>query len=50
MRWYSWAEILFVIAEAGMGQLGDFITKCEERDYGDATRKSLRRIFDSMHG
>ena len=48
VRWYSWAEIVFVIAEAGMGTLGGFMTTCEERDYGDATRKSLRRIFDDM--
>ena len=46
VRWYSWAEITYVIAEAGMQRLGEFISKCEERDYGDATRKSLRRIYD----
>lgn len=47
VRWWSWAEILFVIAEAGMDRLGDFITTCEARDYGDATRKSLRSIYDN---
>ena len=47
VRWYSWAEILFVIAEAGIIQLGSFITKCEERDFGDATTKSLRHIYDT---
>ena len=47
VRWYSWAEILFVIAEAGINQLGSFITKCEERDFGDATTKSLRHIYDT---
>ena len=44
VRWYSWAEILFVIAGAGMHLLGKFITKCEERDYGEATQLSLRKI------
>ena len=47
VRWYSWAEILFVIAEAGMRRLGDFISTCEERDYGDATTKTLRHIYDT---
>ena len=47
VRWYSWAEILFVIAEAGMERLGEFITTCEERDYGDATRKNLRTTYDN---
>jgi hypothetical protein len=47
VRWYAWAEIIFVIANAGMKVLGEFITTCEERDYGDATRKSLRRIYDN---
>ena len=46
VRWYSWAEILFVIAEAGMNRLGDFIGTCEQRDYGDATRLKLRSIYD----
>jgi hypothetical protein len=47
VRWYSWAEILFVIAQAGMRLLGDFITTLEERDYGDSTTKTLRRIYDN---
>lgn len=47
VRWYSWAEIQMVIAEAGMSRLGEFIRTCEERDYGDATRKSLRAIYDN---
>ena len=47
VRWHSWAEILFVIAEAGMDRLGSFISTCEARDYGDATRKSLRAIYDT---
>lgn len=46
VRWYAWAEILFVIAEAGMHRLGEFISTCEERDYGDATTKALRRIYN----
>ena len=48
VRWYAWAEILFVIAEAGMNRLGDFITECEARDYGDATQKKLRSIYDEQ--
>ena len=47
VRWWAWAEITFVIAEAGMRILGDFISKCEERDYGDATQKALREIYDN---
>ena len=47
VRWWAWAEITFVIAEAGMQRLGDFITECEQRDYGDATRKALRNIYDN---
>lgn len=46
VRWWAWAEITFVVAEAGMKRLGDFISECEKRDYGDATRKSLRSIYD----
>eukprot|EP00966_Prymnesium_polylepis_P330940 7386539-Prymnesium_polylepis.2 len=30
-----------------MNRLGNFITKCAERDYGDATTKSLRRIYNT---
>ena len=47
MRWYAWAEIQMVIAEAGMTRLGEFISTCEEYDYGDATRQSLRDIYDN---
>ena len=46
VRWYSWAEISFVIGQAGMGVLGDFITTLEQRDYGDATRRHLRTIYN----
>ena len=48
VRWWAWAEITFVIAEAGMNVVGNFITECEKRDYGDATRKSLRLIYDEQ--
>ena len=48
VRWYSWAEILFVIAEAGMNLLGNFISKCEERDYGDAMQTRLRNIYNQQ--
>ena len=46
VRWWAWAEILFVIAEAGMKLLGDFISTSEEREYGDATTRKLRAIYD----
>ena len=36
-----------MIAEAGTALLGDFISTCEERDYGDASTKSLRLIYDT---
>lgn len=45
VRWWAWAEITFVIAEAGMRRLGDFISTCEQREYGDATTKVLRAIY-----
>ena len=47
VRWYSKAEIEFVIARAGMQQLGDFITECEQRNYGHATQQKLRSIYDN---
>ena len=47
VRWWSWASITFVIAEAGMQRLGDFIQECETRGYGDASTKSLRSIYDN---
>ena len=46
VRWYAWAEITFVIAEAGMKMLGDFITACEEREYGAASTSKLRTIYN----
>ena len=48
VRWHSWAEILFVLAEAGMKRLGEIITECESREYGDATQKKLRFIYDQQ--
>ena len=48
VRWYAKAEIEFVIARAGLRRLGDFITECEQRDYGDATQKKLRNIYDNQ--
>lgn len=41
VRWYSWAEIVFVIAEAGMHSLDRFLTEVTDREYGDATRSKL---------
>ena len=46
VRWYSKAEIIFVIAEAGMKRLGDFIIELETRDYGDASRAKLREVYE----
>jgi hypothetical protein len=47
VRWWAWAEITFTIAEAGMCRLGDFITTCEDREFGNATTASLRNIYDN---
>ena len=47
VRWYAWAEITFVIAEAGMRVLRNFIETCEDRDYGDESTKKLRSIYDN---
>jgi hypothetical protein len=47
VRWHAWAEICFVIAEAGMRRLGNFITTCEQNEFGDATTKALRDIYDN---
>lgn len=47
VRWWAWGSILIVIGEAGMKRLGDFITECEKRDYGDASRKALRLIYNN---
>ena len=47
VRWWAWAEIIFVIAEAGMRRLGDFITTCEDREFGDATTAALHDIYDN---
>ena len=43
VRWYAKAEIIFVIGEAGTRRLRDFLLECEQRDYGDATRKKMLR-------
>ena len=47
VRWWAWGSISIVIAEAGMKCIGDFITECETRYYGDASRKTLRSIYDN---
>ncbi|KAL1511483.1 hypothetical protein AB1Y20_006281 [Prymnesium parvum] len=47
VRWHSWAEITFVIAEAGMPCLGDFIRKLNEYEYGSATRAQLTNIYNT---
>ena len=36
VRWYSKAEILFVIGEAGMQRLHDFLRELQQRSYGEA--------------
>ena len=47
IRWYAKAEIIFVIAEAGLPRLRGFLTECETRDYGDVTRKKMVEILDT---
>ena len=46
IRWYAKAEIEFVIAEAGTRRLRDFLYKCQERDYGEATTKKMIKIYE----
>lgn len=45
-RWYSKAEIMFVIAE-NFSRLPSFLAQLDELKYGDATRKKLHAILDS---
>eukprot|EP00965_Chrysotila_dentata_P072308 2389745-Pleurochrysis_carterae.AAC.1 len=47
LRWYSKAEIVFVIAE-NFGILGAFLAKLEGREYGDVARKKLRAVYDDV--
>lgn len=44
-RWYSKAEIQFVLAEH-FDKIPDFLDELDELDYGDATRKALRNVFE----
>lgn len=44
-RWYAKAEIQFVLAEQ-FDKLGEFLDELDELEYGDASRKKLRAIFD----
>lgn len=48
VRWYSKAEISFVLAEH-FDKIGDFLDEIDELGYGEATRKSLRQIFTNDH-
>lgn len=45
-RWYSKAEIQFVLAEH-FDKLSEFLDELDDLEYGDATRKKLRSMFDS---
>lgn len=45
VRWFSKAEIQFVIAE-NFDQLRPFLTRLDELKYGDATRQRLHLILD----
>ena len=47
VRWYAKAEIIFVIGEAGTRRLRDFLLECDNRDYGDATRTKMNRIYNT---
>lgn len=44
VRWYSKAEICFVIAEH-FDKLSHFLDELDEVGYGNATRQSLRKIY-----
>lgn len=46
VRWYSKAEIIFVIGEAGMRCLRDFLLELQTRDFGEATRIKMFNIYD----
>ena len=46
VRWYSKAEIIFVIGEAGTRRLRDFLIELRNRDYGEATRIKMQNIYD----
>ena len=46
VRWYSKAEIIFVIGEAGTLRLRDFLLELERRDYGEATRIKMLDIYN----
>ena len=48
VRWYSKAEIIFVIGEAGMPCMRDFLDELDQYGYGDATRTKLRRIYNTQ--
>ena len=48
VRWYAKAEIIFVIAEAGTRRLRDFLLELEQRNYGEATRINMQRIYDNQ--
>lgn len=45
-RWYSKAEIWFVLAQ-NFHSIKDFLDEMDDLQYGDATRKRMREIFDS---
>ena len=47
VRWYAKAEIEMGMGRAGMNLLGNFISECEQRNYGEATTKKLRSIYDN---
>jgi hypothetical protein len=49
VRWYSKAEIIYVIAEAGTRRLRDFLLALDQRDFGDVTTKKMLDIYNN-HG
>lgn len=47
VRWYAKAEIMFVLA-THFDKLSDFLDELDEYDYGDATRRKMRDIFENQ--
>ena len=48
IRWYSKAEIIFVIGEVGTQRLRDFLGELQQRDYGGVTRTKMQHIYDTQ--
>jgi hypothetical protein len=47
VRWYSKAEIEFIIGEAGTRRLRDFLFELDTRGYGEATTAKMINIYNT---